>query len=268
MFAKKDEEKMRTARWSVLFVGWIGICLYPTIAWAETIRFATIDYCPFTCDPSKEAGKEGFMTDVVREAFEQAGYTLVIDMLPYARAVDSVQTGKYDGIIVVGRDYAPNLVYPDEPTVVQRVAFLVNSGTSWKYTGVESLSGVIVGIVKGFHYVDPDLITYLEKEQRNEDRVHVIHGESTTRRGLLMLQANRVSTFLEGEYSAVYQLDKMGIREAVTIAGFTTEAFEDYTGFSPRNPDAARHAEILSDKITDLKKSGRLDGILRRYGIL
>ncbi len=83
-----------------------------------------------------------------------------------------------------------------------------------------------------------------------------------------MLQANRVNTFLEGEYSAVYQLDKLGIRERVTIAGYTTEAFEDYTGFSPRNPNAARYSEILSDKLTELKKSGRLDGILRRYGIL
>lgn len=259
---------MSTMRWSVLFVVGVSACLCPTITWAETIRFATIDYCPFTCDPSKEMGKEGFMTDVVREAFEEAGYTLVIDILPYARAVNSVQAGKHDGIIVVGRDYAPDLVYPDEPTVVQRVAFLVNSETSWRYTGVESLSRVTVAIVKGFHYVDPDLIAYLAKEQRNEKRVHVIHGESTTRRGLLMLQAYRVNTFLEGEYSALYQLEKMGIRERITIAGYTTEAFEDYTGFSPLNPAADRHAEILSDKLTELKKSGRLDGILRRYGLL
>ncbi|WP_427901645.1 substrate-binding periplasmic protein [Marinobacter caseinilyticus] len=207
------------------------------------------------------------MTDVLREAFEPAGYTLEIEMLPYVRAVNSVQDGTHDGIVVVGQDYAPGLVYPDGPTVVQRVAFLVNAGTSWRYTGVASLAPVKVGIVQGYHYVDSDLINYLEQERSNEARVHVMHGDSTTNRGLRMLQTDRITTFLEGEYSAMYELDKMGARDTVVIAGHTTEAFEDYTGFSPQHPKAVQFARILSDRLTELKKSGRLADILRRYGI-
>jgi len=253
-------------RWLLLF-GWVSMCLSPSIVWAETIRFATIDYCPFTCEPSKEGGKEGFMTDVLREAFEPAGYTLEIEMLPYVRAVSSVQSGAYDGIVVVGKDYAPDLVYPDEPTVMQRVVFLVNAGTPWRYTGVESLAQVKVGVVRGYHYVDPDLVAYLEEEQGNEARVNVMHGDTTTNRGLRMLQTDRVSTLLEGEYSAMYELEKMGGREEVMIAGYTENAFEDYTGFSPHNPNAAEYAQILSHTIAELRKSGRLDDILHRYGI-
>lgn len=258
---------MKTCSLFLLLFGWVSMSLFPSIVWAKTLRFATIDYCPFTCDPSKEEGKEGFMTDVLREAFEQTGYTLEIEMLPYARAVNLVQDGTYDGIIVVGKDFAPNLLYPDIPTVIQRVAFLVNAGNAWKYSGVESLSQVTVGIVKGYHYVDPDLVTYFKEERNNKSRVLVMHGEGTTRRGVHLLQANRITTFLEGEYSAMYELKKMGIIETVSIAGYTTEGFHDYTGFSPQNPDAALYAQILSDSLTELKKSGRLDDILNSYGI-
>jgi len=258
---------MKIRRWCFLLLGWLSLYFSSSVIQAETIRFVTIDYCPFTCDPLKEEGKEGFMTEVLREAFEPAGYTLEIEMLPYARAVSSVQDGAYDGIVVVGKDYAPDLVYPDEPTVTQRVVFFANAGTSWRYTGVASLALVKVAVVKGYHYVDPDLITYLEEEQQNETRVYVMHGDSTTERGLRMLQANRVNTFLEGEYSVMYELEKMGVRESVMVAGYTDNGFEDYTGFSPHHPNAAGYAQILSDTLAELKRSGRLDDILDRYGI-
>ncbi len=264
---KKEEKMMTTRMWCLLFFGCVSMCLSPSIIRAETIRFATIDYCPFTCDPAKEEGREGVMTDVLREAFERAGHTLEITMLPYVRAVKSVQDGEYDGIVVVGKDYAPDLVYPDRPTVVQRVAFVVNAGSPWRYEGVESLFHVIVGIVKGYHYVDPGLVTYLEEEQNNEARVNVLHGNNTTKRAFLMLLSGRIDTFLEGEYTVMYELKNSELREKVMIAGYTTKAFEDYSGFSPHNPNADQYAQLLSDTIIELKQSGKLDDILRNYGI-
>jgi polar amino acid transport system substrate-binding protein len=258
---------MNMRMWSFSLSGWLSIFLTPSALQAETLRFATIDYCPFTCSPAKEKGKEGFMTDILREALEPAGYTLEITTLPYVRAVKSVQDGAYDGIVVVGKDYAPDLIYPDQPTVSQRTVFLVNAGTKWEYTGVDSLPQVRVGIVRGYHYVDDDLIAYLAREQQNETLVHVMHGDNTTGRGLQLLLSKRVTTFLEGEYSAIYELEKLGIRDQVVIAGHTRKAFEDYTGFSPHNPDAARYARILSDSLKELNRTGRIHEILLRYGI-
>lgn len=68
--------------------------------------------------------------ELVQIIFEQTGYTLEIEMLPYARAVNLVQVGTYDGIVVVGKDFAPDLLYPDTPTVIKRVAFMMNAGNS------------------------------------------------------------------------------------------------------------------------------------------
>ncbi|WP_417567786.1 hypothetical protein [Marinobacter sp.] len=56
-------------------------------------------------------------------------------------------------------------------------------------------------------------------------------------------------------------------RDTIVIAVHTTEAFEDYTGFSPQNPNATRYAQILSDTLAEMKQSGELAEILERYGI-
>lgn len=248
---------------SLIIIGLSG-----AVASAETtLRFATIDYCPFTCDPAKDDGREGFMTTVLRAALEPEGYEIELDMLPYVRAVRSVQLGTHDGIVVVGRDYAPELIYPSRPTVSQRVMFLVNRGAAWRYKGIDSLAQARVGIVGGYHYVDQDLIDYLEHQRQNEALVQVILGESTTERGLNMLTTNRITTFLEGEYSAMYELDKIGAKNTVETAGYTQEAFDDYTAFSPRNPHSRRYAEILSETLESMSANGQLDEILREYGI-
>jgi polar amino acid transport system substrate-binding protein len=251
----------------LLFSGFISLYLSPISTSAETIRFATIDYCPFTCNPSEEDGREGIMTDVLREAFEKAGYQIEISTLPYVRAVRYVNDGRYDGIVLVGKKYAPELVYPDHSTLKQRVVFLANMGTSWSYSGVTSLKNVRLGIVRGFHYVDDDLVGYLEREKNNSARMYVIHGDKTTERAIGMLRSYRITAFIEGEYSVLYELKKKGISNALRIAGYTSEAFEGFTAFSPRSPKSKKYARILSNTLEELKRSGRLSNILRRYGI-
>lgn len=245
----------------------LGLCFSIQASSAETIRFTTIDYCPFTCDPLREDGQEGFMTDFLKEVFESAGYELEIDMFPYVRAVKYVEQGKYDGIVVVGKEYAPRLVYPDEPTVAQPVVFLVNSGMEWRYRGIRSLSAVRVGTVGGFYYSSPDLMNYFKSAQRDPSRIYVIYGEDTTRRAIRMLLSGRITTLVEGEFAADYELQKMGLRSEVVKAGYTSEDFDDYTAFSPHHPKANEYARLFSRALKKFKRSGRLRDILSRYGI-
>lgn len=242
------------------------LIFWPAATQAKTLRFTAIDYCPFTCDPKKENGKEGFMTDVLRAAFEEAGYLVEIKMFPYVRAVAAVTTGEYDGIAVVAKPTAPELIYTDTPTEVQPTAFFVRNGSAWRYRGTESLKDVVIGTVKGYDYSDSELNRYFE-ERGKSDRVIVLHGVNTTERGLRMLLTGRIDTYIEGEYSAIYQLNRLGLGDQVAIAGYSTDNFEDFTGFNPRNPKSAEYARLLSDKIRQMRRSGEMQDILGRYGI-
>ena len=233
-------------------------------AQAETIRMATIDFCPFTCNPDFEGGKEGFMTDVVRYALKNAGYNLEVIMLPYIRAVKQTRAGEVDGIVVVGKLFAPDLIYPEMPVVSQRVAFIVKKGTDWKYKGVNSLKTKTIGIVKGYHSVDEDLQNYLLGKE-NADKIQVIYGLDTTERSIKKLLAKRIDIYLEGEISLFYALEKLGVRDKVVFAGFTDNAFDDYVGFSPECKKADELASLISRTITDLKKTGKLNDFLTPY---
>lgn len=242
----------------------IGLNMPICLAQAETIKMATIDFPPFTSDPGKESGREGFMTDVVRYALKSAGYDLEVKMMPYARAVKQTRDGDVDGIVVVGKLFAPDLVYPEVPVVSQRCVFIVRKGTNWKYNGVDSLKTMKIGIVKGYHYVDEDLQTYLLSEE-NANKVDVLHGVDTTERNIKKLLEGRIDIYLEGEFSALYILNKLGVRDKVVFAGFTNNSFDDYIGFSPKSKKAAELASLMSKTIMDLKKTGKLKDFINPY---
>lgn len=243
------------------------ICLIiPVQTIAETLRFTSIDYCPFTCDPQKEDGKEGFMTDILRAALEEAGHSIEVEIYPYARALAAVKSGKFDGIVVTLKELAPELVYTDIPTAKQRIAFLAKAESNWKYTDTGSLSEVSIAIVKGYDYSDHNLNRYFKKHA-NTDKVVVLHGLNTTERALKMLLSDRIDAYVDGEYSILYNLKKLGAEDKITVAGYTPAGVEDYTAFTPHNPKSIEYARLLTDKIRELRRSGELNRILMNYGI-
>lgn len=240
--------------------------LMPAPTEAETLRFTTIDYCPFTCDPDKEDGKEGFMTDVLRAALEEAGHSIEVKIYPYARALAAVKLGEFDGIVVTLKELAPELIYTESPTEKQRVAFLARKGINWNYTGIDSLAEVSIAVVKGYDYSDPDLNQYI-KEYESTDKVIVLHGINTTERAIKMLLTDRIDAYVDGEYSILYNLIKLGAGDNISVAGYTPTGVEDYTAFTPHNPKSIEYAKLLTDKIRQLRQSGELNQILKSYGI-
>jgi polar amino acid transport system substrate-binding protein len=242
----------------------IGINIQIRVAEAETIKMATIDLCPFACNPVNEGGKQGFMTDVLRFALKNAGYDLQVKILPYVRAVRQTRNGNFDGIVVVGKPYAPDLIYPEIPVVSQRVTFIVKKGTHWEYNGVNSLKAKTIGIVKGYHYVDEELQSYLTSKE-NAGRVAVLHGESTTERNIAKLLLDRIDIYLEGEFSALYVLRKLDALDKIVFAGYTNNAFDDYVGFSPKSKKAAELASLMTKTLMELKRTGKFKDFLNPY---
>lgn len=246
----------------------ITLCLLliSAVTFAETLRFTSIEYCPFTCDPALHDGKEGIMTDVLRAAFEEQGYELEIDIMPYARAVQFVRDGVYDGIVVVGKYFAPNLIYPEIPTLTQRMMFMVKPTHTWRYKGYDSLSEVSIAVIKGFDYADREINQYVI-DNKGKNNLVTIHGDNTTERGLMMLQTDRVDTYIEGQLTALYHIAKDNLHGEYIVAGFSADEFEDFTGFSPHSIHADRLADLLTNKIAELKANGTLSMMLSRYGI-
>jgi len=250
----------------ILLAALLWFCFIPQVQ-AETLRFATINYCPFTCDPALENGREGVLTEVLRAALEPAGITLELTMLPFLRAIQETQQGKYDGMVVANHELAPELVYPDAPTLRQHVAFLVKAGETWTYAGIDSLRTMKIGIVEGYSYADADLNAYLKEHQKDASKIVLLHGQNTTEQGIQMLLKDRFTLYLEGAYSAQYVLMKLGLQDQVAIVGYSTGAFDDFTAFASQHPKARQYAALLSQAIKEMTASGKLKEILQKYGI-
>lgn len=133
---------------------------------------------------------------------------------------------------------------------------------------IDSLKNITIGIIKGYDYSgDKELNEYFNNNIQT-GKVQVLHGIETTKRAIIKLLKKRIDVYLEGEYSVQYELNKMGVSNKVTIAGYTLEPYEDYTGFSQHHPRSAHFAKILSEGIAEMKKSGQFNQILMQYGLL
>lgn len=233
--------------------------------YTETLRFVAPLYCPFTCDPAKENGKKGIVADIVLEAFSPH-YQVEIHMMPYLRAIQYVKNGEHDGIICYGKEYAPELVSPEIPSISQKVAFWVHRDTPWEYDGYDTLGDITIGIVKGYKTGDNYLDNYLN-EQDNLKRITKISSTSVTQQGLNMLYRDRFTTFIEGEFTAKYVISKLGYEDELKIAGFLEKPFEIYTGFNPKHPKAAQLSKQLEKTLIDVYETGKIYEIFKRYNI-
>ena len=60
----------------------------------EVIRLATLDWEPYI---GQELKNEGYVAEVVKEAFKKEGYEVEYTYLPWARVVHMAKKGDYDG---------------------------------------------------------------------------------------------------------------------------------------------------------------------------
>ncbi len=251
-----------------IFILALQILYFTGTCKAETIRFVTTtDYCPFACNPETENGLEGFMVEIARYSLEKKGHKIKVFFLEsYQRSVAYVREGKYDGNMVIGKESAPELIYPVVSTGPHRIAFIVKKEFPWKYTGIESLKNIMVGGVIGYGYADEKIDKYLVTHKT--PAVQLMGGQDTVNRNLQKLFAGRIDTYLEGEFAIQYLLSRQGKLNKIDIAGYTSPGiFYNYTGFYPGNKNAKKYAMLIDDGYYELRITGKLKKILKKYGL-
>lgn len=77
--------------------------------YGETLKIASIDWCPQICPGQTKAG---YVTDTVKKVFEGGPYQLSIKQYPWSRAILLVRTGKAHALLAPAKAEAPDLVFP------------------------------------------------------------------------------------------------------------------------------------------------------------
>lgn len=97
----------------------------------------------------------GFGNDVAATALERAGYDVRLELVPWSRAMAMVRHGDADVLVNVWRtDARANVMAFTDPIARNELVFVHRDATALTYTGLDSLAGMDVGILRDYDYKD------------------------------------------------------------------------------------------------------------------
>lgn len=232
---------------------------------AETITVSTGEWMPYV--GLKGSDPPGYVIEIVRKIFTKAGYQVIVNDLPYERALEYLEDGRVD---VVTAAFAEDLsspeiaILPDEEVGRLQRAFFVKKGEKWQYTGQASLSQIKLGLVTGEVY--PEIKTYLDRQPK-PSRIEYVSGVDGYRRNVLKLLSGRIGAMLEiPEVVKFYAAQLHSISE-IRQAGRIGKLRKLWVAFSAHNPNARKYADLFSKGIIKMRKSGELQELLTRYHV-
>lgn len=254
---------LRISATTVLLTGLIITISFfaPTRALAETITLAADDWCPYTCDPKSD--RPGFMIEIARIVFAKHGYKVRYKFLPWARAVEETRLGYSDAIVGAMRDEVPGFVLPSMETGHSRDSFFSRGGLI-QYTGPTSLKGHSVGTAIGYSY------GAITNKILSSPHINVIpqSGNMPVRKNITKLIMGRLDLVLGDEIVVQDILRSMNMDDLIFPVGSPEPGEDIYIAFSPANDKSKLYADILSKGVKQLRKSGELQKILRKYGVM
>jgi polar amino acid transport system substrate-binding protein len=241
----------------------IAVVLASSMASADAIILVADPWCPYNCGWNDE--DPGFMVEIASTVFERNGHSVKYFNVPWARAIHGTREGQYDGIIGAGRTETPDFVFPDIELGLARHTFYVKKGNPWRYDGLDSLKTITLGVIKNYSYGDL-FNAYILPNQDNPRRVQVISGETGLALNIQKLEENKIDAIIEDRAVFQHYLQETKIPENYSDAGIAYME-EVYIAFSPKLNKAQAFAEMLSQGMKALRKSGRLSEILEKYSI-
>ena len=233
-------------------------------ALAEDILLVADPWPPYNIEPGSE--REGYLVDVARTVFEPAGHTVRYRTVPWKRAVEGTRVGIYTGAVGASKTDAAGFVFPDEELARNVLSFYTRNDNPWRFEGPASIETVSIGVAAGYDY-RRWLNDYIRVQRGNDRRVQVVAGVNPLKQNLKKLLLRRIDVVVDSEAAIRFTAKEMGILDAIHPAGYGVEPAYIYIAFSPALAASPKLAGTLSDGIADLRRSGRLQAILDRYGL-
>jgi polar amino acid transport system substrate-binding protein len=208
-------------------------------------------------EPYANPDGTGMSVDIVRAAFESVGIEVTFEVIPYARLLQEVQTGKYVGGFNVAREPSREdaFLWGREMLFLARAHYYHYRTRFLEASSATGLqSGEKVGVILGYEYG----VLFHEN-----NRISKVWGKRHDQI-LRMLQAGRVDTVILFEKTANLFLNEMNLQEEV-FAAFSSEPSRIYVAFSRQHPEARHYMEKLDEGLARIRANGEYQAILEKY---
>jgi len=246
----------------------IGIPIVAGRVAAEELRYGRLDsYCPFTCDISKD-GQYGLVVDIFKAVTAMNGMTYRDVEVPSNRkyiALDA-DVSNVTTVWSTNRKAISSVVLAKEAIVASRWATATKNDADFTFRKLDDLDRVRL-IASSTLDHSQEFAGYLATGTES-NRVIILHGMDIENRALQMLLLGRGYAFLASMIPLGYAVKKLDFSNRVTIthSPYFPTAYV-YPGFSKNNPKAQQYADMMTNGIRELRKTGRLAKILAAYGV-
>lgn len=233
---------------------------------AETVTLRADLWCPYTCDPQSD--KPGYMIEIARAVFGRAGIEVDYQLMPWKRVLSSVRTGEIDGAAGAGRHEIPGMILPARSLGSNITTLALLDGSSFVFRGIGSLEQIKIGIVTDYTFDDGgEIDTYVSRHGgKNDGKLELVYGEDAQMQNMQKLLSGRIDAIMDDEQVLRFATTRLSPMPAIKLVR-VGEPIDTSIAFSPKNARAKVYAEMLSNGIAELRRSGRLKMILDRYNL-
>ncbi|MDD0842848.1 substrate-binding periplasmic protein [Pseudomonas sp. Gutcm_11s] len=240
-----------------------GVGLAPS-ARAETLVIAADLWCPINCAPDAE--RPGIFIELARDIFAESGIAVRYEIRNWARVLQQVRHGEINAAVGAGREDAPDFLYTTTPVAMSRNCFYTQQDSQWRFTGVDSLASVRLGVINDYSYGE-QLNAYVTAQHGHGDRVQVAAGGAALDLNLTKLDHGRIDALIENSWVIQSRLADLGRAGSLREAGCREPDVPIYLAFSPAREDSARYVEIFERGLQRYRADGRLQVLLDSYGV-
>jgi polar amino acid transport system substrate-binding protein len=239
----------------------------PTENKPETITIVADTWCPYNCNP--KSPHPGFMVDVVKQAFAKHNIEIEYSIIPWTRAIDETRKGMHTAIIGASAGDAPDFILPNIEQGFMQNHFYVKKGNPWRYTGINSLQTITLGLVADYSYND-EIDGYIAKYKLDPKHIEMTSGDEALGINLSKISRDKIGGTIEAKYVVDYYLSQHNMQDKIEDAGVLPPSDKDklYIAFSPKDKKLAqKYADILSEETSKMRVSGELEKIMDIYGL-
>ncbi len=222
----------------------------------QKIVLSSLDWEPYI---GASLPNQGFVAEIVREAFKREGYTVEIQFYPWARTVDMAKKGQVNGYFP--EYYAKEIedyAYFSKPFLGGPVVLFKRKADKISYAKLEDLKPYRIGVVRGYVNEEAfDKAGFLKKEEVTEDIGNISK-----------LLNNRIDLFAADKYVGQYLINKNFSDKAklIDIVEKPLTVQDLYVCFSKQAKDGQKLQKDFNSGLKKIQDDGTIKKILKKYG--
>jgi polar amino acid transport system substrate-binding protein len=228
----------------------------PGLAPATTLKVVSEAWAPYIFEQDGEL--QGIDYEVTQQVLTQLGYQLEWELVPWKRAMLSVESGRADAIldILATTERRQKLIFPSEHLSQNDSVLFYARKHPHPYANLQSLRGLTVGVAPGYNYGNPDFLAadYFTREPA-----------PTNEANLLKLLNQRIDLALIDRRAGLHERQQLGLQEQIGFDPQPLASGKLYLAFH-RGGSNVELSHAFSTTLKQFKSSEDYQQILQRYG--